>query len=430
MRMSVFQTVLLASFGALAISGLLIFALFVGGGNSNAIGPVTIWGTFDRSSFDAVLDSSIYSKQLTDVTYIQKDSATFGQELTNALAGGTGPDLFFLRQDDSVRDANKILSIPYTYLSHSQFEDTFVEAAQPYLGTDGVLGIPVLIDPMVMYWNRDLLSVAGIAQPPQYWGELQGMVQRLVKRSDSGAISKAAVSFGEYSNVQHAKDILSLIILQTGGSITRLDVEGNLLPALRAYASGSAQSAESAVRFYTEFADPTKINYSWNRSLPNSRAAFTAGDLAFYFGYASEASAITRANPNLNFGVAPVPQVRDASRARTVAHVYALAVSRLSVNPQGAITAANLIGSDVVGAALSAEFGVPSARRDVLAAGEGVANPLFLRESLIAQSWVDPNPEATNLVFRDMIEGVVSGAVRLSEAIQRADQEIAQIIGR
>src|SRR3989344_8700517 len=139
-KLSVFQTVLLAVFGALAISGVLIFALVVGGGAGKSLGPVTIWGTFEESTFHVFLEAAIREdKSLSQVTYVQKDEATYASELTEALAEGLGPDLFFLRQDYAMREAGKISPISYSDLSSNQFRDVFIEAADPYLGENGVL---------------------------------------------------------------------------------------------------------------------------------------------------------------------------------------------------------------------------------------------------------------------------------------------------
>ncbi|MEK7068818.1 MAG: extracellular solute-binding protein [Patescibacteria group bacterium] len=428
--LSVFQVILLAVFSALAISGVLVFALFVGSGTGNTIGPIVIWGTQEPGAFTIVLrQASENDSRLGQVSYVQKDPVTYENLLTEALANGTGPDLFLLRQDYSVQNAGKVIPIPYTFLSKTQFEDVFVEAAKPYLTNDGVLGVPILIDPLIMYWNRDILGTAGFAKPPQYLDEFPSLVAKIIKRDDSGRITKAAVAFGEYDNVDHAKDILSLLILQAGGTITRKDNLERLAPALSTRTQGQKiQAGESALRFYAEFADPSKVNYSWNRSLPNSRAAFAAGDLALYFGYASEARIIARINPNLNFAPASMPQGRDRNSIN-VAHVYALAISRASRNPVGARTVASLIGDTSLARALAIALDIPSARRDVLAERSEDENVLFENQAIIARSWIDPNPEKTSDVFRGMIETVTSGAARYGEAIGKADQQMAQIIG-
>ncbi len=426
-----FQIILLAVFSALAISGILIFALVVGGGGGNAIGPVVIWGTHDPTAFATVLRQAAENEsRLAQVSYVQKDASTYVEMLTEALASGTGPDLYLLRQDYVIRDSGKIVPIPYDRIGKSQFEDTFVEAGRPYLGESGVFAVPLFIDPMVMYWNRDLFASAGLAKPPQYWDEFTEAAQRMVKKDVTGAIQKAIIALGEYQNVEHAKDILALLIQQAGGQITLRDATGRLVPALSARTAGATQATESALRFYTEFADPSKVDYSWNRSLPISRAAFSAGDLAVYFGYASEARFLARSNPNLNFALAPMPQIRGSARVSGIARVYALATTRGSKKPEAAMTVASLLAGKDISRALSIALGVPSARRDVIGEREEDENQVVERESLIARSWLDPDPEKTEAIFRAMIESVTSGASRLGETISRADQSMAQIIGQ
>ena len=432
--LSVFQAILLAIFGALAVSGILVFAIFVGGGGGSAIGPITVWGTLNANAFAVVIRQAAEKEsRLAQVTYVEKDPTTYESELTDALASGRGPDLFLLRQDYAMKDAGRIQAIPSNILpdaDEARFKDTFIEAANVYTGTTGILGIPLLADPLVMYWNRDMFSSAGFARPPQTWGELNGIAQKVVKRNDAGIIEKAAVAFGEYANVNNAKDILSMLILQAGGRITLQDSTGRLVPALSTRTGEPAQATESALRFYTEFADPSKTSYSWNRALPTSRAAFSSGDLALYFGYASEAAQIARANPNLNFAIAPMPQTTNADRATNGARVYALAVTRTSKNPQGAITVAALLASAQLSQSLSIALGIPSARRDVLSIPSEGNDDLFNKQAIIARSWIDPDPEKTSGIFRAMIESVTTGRARLSEAVQRADQEMAEVIGQ
>lgn len=430
--LSVFQTILLSVFGALALSGMLIFALLVGSGAGNAIGPVTIWGTLEPNGFAVVLrQASENDGRLSQVTYVQKDAATYDEDLTEALANGTGPDLFLLRQDHVLRNKGKVLPVPYDFLSESKFRDTFVEAANPYIASEGILGIPLFADPLIMYWNRDILAMTGFAKPPSYWEDIPDFAKKVSKKDDAGGLVRSAIALGEYANVDHAKDIITLLIQQAGGLITQQDGTGRLVPALSLRVAGSpSQAAESALRFFTEFADPSKIHYSWNRSLPRSHAEFSAGDLALYFGYSSEAIGLVRANPNLNFAGAAMPQSRIGSRSINAARVYALAVSRAARKPQGAMTIAALIGDSSVSRGLSVALGIPSARRDVISEKLEGENELFESQALIARSWIDPNPQKTELVFRGMIESVTAGSARLTEAIARANQELAQVIGQ
>src|SRR3989344_772314 len=216
-KLSMFQLTLLVTFGGLAIAGVLIFSIAIGGGDNSTVGAIKIWGTLDQGAFAVVVRQAAETHpELSQVTYEQKDAATFESELTNALASGGGPDLFLLRQDYALKDAGKASLIPFSALSKAQFENAFIEAANPFLSQNGVIAVPIFVDPLILYWNKDMLASAGYAQPPRYWDELFEIAQKVTKRDDSGTIIKSAVALGEYKNVTNAKDILATLILQAG----------------------------------------------------------------------------------------------------------------------------------------------------------------------------------------------------------------------
>ena len=441
MKISSFQIILLCVFGAFAVAGILIFAFLVGSNTASTIGAVTVWGPFDDVAMQTIIRQLAENDgRLRQVTYVRKNPETFEQDLTNALASGTGPDLYVLRQDNAVIDAPKILAIPYVQFSQDQFQTLFVEAANPFMGSDGVLAVPLTVDPYLMYWNRDLLGSSGFSKPPVYWDEIFDMARTItdcqkinagkttvVGCDETRSIKKATISFGEYRNVDHAKDIISLLMLQAGAKITTRDNTGSLTPALLAKSNSVAQPAESAVNFYTTFADPAKDSYSWNRSLPSSRADFGAGDLALYVGLASENALIRRLNPNLNYALAPIPQIRNLDTTSDGALVYGFAVPKTSKNPAGALTAAYLLASPTGSKAIATVLGQASARRDVLAQPTQGNDSLINRAAIIARTWEDPNPATTDVIFRDMIESITSGTAKINEALQRAEQAMRQI---
>lgn len=122
MKMSSFQIILLCIFGAFAVAGILIFAFLVGSNSGSTIGAVTIWGPFDDVAVQTIIRQlSENDSRLRQVTYVKKNPETFESDLTNALASGTGPDLYILRNDYSVVDSAKIAPIPYTSFSKEQY---------------------------------------------------------------------------------------------------------------------------------------------------------------------------------------------------------------------------------------------------------------------------------------------------------------------
>jgi len=430
MKTSTFQIIFLAAFGALAVAGILVFAIATSSNSQQTLGSVVIWGPWNAGAVNGVLrDAADNNGQLLGVSYVQKNPATYEDDLTNALASGTGPDLFVMRQDYALVDASKAYAIPFTQLAQSQFQNTFVGAANAFLGSSGTIALPLVADPLVLYWNRDMLTSAGYAQPPQYWDQFFDIATNITKRSDAGAILLSGVALGTYDNIPDAKDIITLLLLQSGNTITTYDSQGNLTSTLVPHQGGNAQAAPSAVRFYTGFADASQNYYSWNGSLSSSTLAFAQGQLALYIGYASELRTIQQANPNLNFGIAPVPQVRNSNAVIDIARVYGLATAKNSKNLAGSLGAAALLTGLNISNAFSQALGMPSARRDVLSAATSTGNAQLFNKAVIAsRSWTDPDPNETNTIFRAMIADTVSGTALVNDAVSQADQQLAQFL--
>ncbi len=424
-----FQVILLCVFGACAIAGMLIFALAVGRGNSDNIGQVTIWGTLDENQFVEVLRSAQdVDQSLLGVQYIQKDADSYLGEITDALASGKGPDLFILRQDFALSQESRVIPISFLELPRTDFEARFVDGTTPFVTPEYILGVPFMIGPLVLYWNKDMLNTAGYARAPQYWDEVQEMATRITKRTETGSVITATIPFGQFRNVNNAKEILSMLVMQAGGEITMRNSDGALEAALAPQQANVSQASLAALRFFTEFADPAKPSYSWNASLPEARKAFVGSNLALYIGLASEKPLITAANPNLNFGTAPVPQRRSAATAINAGYTYAFAVPRTSKNPNGARAVAYKLAGPDIALALSQQYNIPSARRDILSKPFTSDLNEFNKQAILVRSWVDPDPAKTSEIFRAMIEDTVSGSFLLGEAVQRADRQIATLL--
>lgn len=428
--MKPFQVVLLVIFASLALFAVFIFATFSGSGR-DTIGPVTIWGSVSESVMDEVLSQTRMSNdQIKDVDYVFVPEASLTESLIEAIASGQGPDLVLLPASSLIEQKDTLLPIGYRSVSRRDFQDTYVEAGEVFLADDGIYGLPFYIDPYVTYWNRSLFSAAGIARAPRYWDEFIDIAPRLSQTTEAGTLTQSAVALGEWDNVRGAKDILISLIKGFGNPVIEYDESGNLFITLGQRATGGTSPAESALRFYTEFADPVQTVYSWSRSQANSRDAFTAGLLGVYLGRASDAQIIRAANPNLNFDVARYPQARDGAQV-VPASIYAFSIPRGSENTSGALQAAALLTGSVAQDALAQETGLPSVRRDALS--QNPDNPyeaLFRDAALNSFSFLDPDPAETDAIFERMVENVSSGRLRFTEAVRSAQSELEILIGR
>ena len=151
--------------------------------------------------------------------------------------------------------------------------------------------------------------------------------------------------------------------------------------------------------------------------------------MALYPGFASELFTLREQNPNLNFDVALLPQVRDGDVRRTFGQMYGLAVLKSSPNQGGGFSAAVLLAGKDAAAVWEEVIGLPPARRDLLSRAQNDAfRSVFYKSALIAGAFRDPDPDASEAVFRRMVEGVVSGRLRIAEAVRQANAELARLI--
>jgi len=429
-----FQLIILVVFGFFAAAAVFIFSgiIPIFKSSDEISGQVVIWGTVPQTKILSLIDEVGRNNKGLVLSYVEKSPANFDRDLIEALAAGRGPDVFFLSQDFAFKYADKVFPIPYSSLPERDFRNTYVDEAGLFLGKEGILGLPVYVDPMIMYWNRSIFSSSGLSRPPSYWDEFSTMTPRIVKRDNAGNILRSAVALGEWRNISHAKDILAALMIQAGTSIVERapsTSEEKAIATIFSSQSTSVRPAESALRFFTEFSDAVKPTYSWNKSLPNSTDSFAAERLGLYFGYASEFLPMRAKNPHLNFDVVSMPQARGSSSKINFGKVYAVAISRATKNIPAAFFMAREITSPNFSGALAANLFVSPARRDLLSVVPESSYLQFFNESaLTSRAWLDPSPEATDGVFREMIESVVSGKARVSEAVITAADALTKLI--
>ncbi len=428
--MTVFQVVVIGIFVILAIIGVLVFSGVGGLGDDNQrIGNVEIWGTIPHQIIDQMISElNSGNGRFDGVEYVEKDEETYEEEFVQALAAGVGPDLFLLEQDRIIKNQDKIIEIPYDTISERDFKNTFIEEGEMYLTGGGVLGLPFTIDPMVMYWNRDIFQSAGIANQPEFWDELFVLSPKITQRDTASNIIRSFAALGEFTNVENAKEILSAFIIQSGNRIV-IPTANGFESIINEKLDFATPPAEAAVRFYTEFSNPIKSVYSWNKSLPNSKQLFTAGDLAIYFGFASELSEILRSNPNLNLNVSPLPQLRDSDTKITYGKMSAFAIPKNSQNQAGALSTGLALTSleNIMHSSVSLDL--PPVRRDALVNKPTDAiSSVFYDSALMSKSWFDPDSDETDDIFKNMVESVTSGRARLGEAINLADLELGLLL--
>jgi len=274
-----------------------------------------------------------------------------------------------------------------------------------------------------------MLESKFVINPPVYWDDMYAFTQSLTEKNTDNVIQTSAVSLGAWNNIEHAKDIVATLLLQSGVTITerRGDTLDVTLKDAFKNKSSSVLPAQSTVTYYSEFANPASLYYSWNEAKPNSRDAFISGTLALYFGYASELPTIRAKNPNLDFDIAMMPQIQSVSTRAVYGDMYAIAISKFSKNPITAMTVArDLTDKAFIETIARNDYAAP-----MLKSVLGVKNDedpyrtTIYQSALVSKSWLDPNPVSSDSIFKNMIQAYTSGAKDARRAVEDADENLS-----
>ncbi len=433
-----FQIVFIAICIVLIIGGVFIFSF--GGTKRNSgeyYGPaVVIWGTEDENEMEEILSKFNFAgEDALNVTYVEKDKDNFNQILLEALATGKGPDAILTSGEDILTYQDKLFIIPFESLTERQFKDTFIEEGELFKTNKGFLAVPFNVDPLVLFWNRDIFTIHDKTSPPSNWNTVVSLVPEMRDISEDLTVFESVISLGDYRNINHAKSILAALMLQSGTPITTLGFrESDELLVLSSKLTASPRDSllipsVAAVNFYTQFADPLSKVYSWNRSLPNSLDMFASDDLAMYIGLGSEAKLIRSKNPNLNFDMALLPQSGVNAVPITYGKMQGLAILSSSKNVAGAFQIINNLTSNLFLKMYAEQSGLPPVRRDLLSTPPTDSDGSILyRSALYSRGFLDPHPAKTNNIFQNMIESVLSGRMGASESVNNADNQFNLLI--
>ncbi len=417
---SIFQIVVFVLCGAGVLFGVLIFSgkIPVGQGSSkvSVSGTVTIWGVLPYDAMNAMKETLRKNYKEVTVNYVEKEAETFQSELIDALASGGGPDLIVITPAGIIQNKNKLFTVPYASLPDTTFRTTFTDQGSLFLSNEGTLAFPLLIDPMIMYYNRDLLTSSFVVKPPVTWDDVVTLNKVVTRKDDAGRLATETVALGTFDNITHAKDIISLLIFQAGNKIVDLDPISKKYVSVFGDALGDGVSpVANGVGFYSSFSNPSDADhYSWNPTLPRDKDQFIAGNLAVYFGYASELVGIRQKNPNLNFDVSLMPQRAKSPVKMTYGMMHGVAITKSSKNRGLALAVAQQLATDeAVTAYLAVDKTFVPARRDMLSrtASNDARQALFYNSAIISRSWIDPDATATTALFKKSMNQINAGTL-------------------
>lgn len=404
-----------------------------GGGSGSAPQKQVIlnfWDPFETTENLQPLIADYQQKHPNvQIVFTKKDINTYSSDLLDALASGNGPDIFSINNAWLPQYIDKITPATSTTLSFAAYKKTFVDAAvNDFTLKQQVYGIPLYVDSLGLYYNKDILGSAGIATPPKTWDELSKDVQ-IIKRADkTGYFTLSGLAAGTNANVNRAADILYLLMLQKGTVPYSQDGTQPEFNQTVQVNGNNDNPGLDGLNFYTSFADPRSPNYNWNSRSDYSIDAFTNGRAAFLYSYSYTEATIRAKNPNLNFDVAPVPQPNLTDPSVNFANYWGEVVSKQSKNSLYAWDFLNFITSKAELDKYYAKDKEPSSRLDLIQLQ--IQDPdigVFANANLTAKSFYRPDQEGMDNIFGKMIDNVILNGVSSQDALNQGAQEAAAL---
>lgn len=431
-----------------------------------------IWGLFDNQDafFEIIENYQRINPNISGINYRKMSPDTYKQDLVEALASGQGPDIFLIQNNWLPIFADKIVPAPAAILTEQKFRSDFVDVvSNDFLNQGQIYAVPLSVDTLGLYYNKDLFNEAGITAPPKNWTEFMDDVRRLTKtnRADNSIIRSGA-AIGTAYNINRSTDILNLLMLQNGTEMVNNQVRRALFDQVMKNGDQSLSPGENALNFYTQFADIRNSVYCWNRNTHYSIDAFSEEQAAMMLNYSWQIDTIAAKSPKLNFAVAPVPQLPNMP-AVNYANYWGYAVAKnktaynaavrgqvalsdeirvgeawqflkfLTAKPDAAINVSTNVAGQQKTTAVNFDPAInylektrkPSARRDIIEIQKNDPKiGVFAAQNLFAKSWYQSDPEAIEAIFADMIDKVNRGAGTPADAIKAAAAQVNVIMNR
>ncbi|OIO47718.1 MAG: hypothetical protein AUJ32_02175 [Parcubacteria group bacterium CG1_02_40_82] len=408
---------------------------------------LAFWGVFDDSDvFVPLIQKFNETYKGVKITYHKEIYVDYEKDLVDALAAGRGPDIFMIENTWLPKHMDKITPITdgsdIWAMTVKNFTDTFVDvAAQDFVwgGTDKngnplperIYALPLFVDTMALYWNKDIFNSAGISAPPKDWDEFNSIVEKLTKKDESGNILMSGASIGTVKNINRGADILMLLMLQTGAEMIDLKTAQATFDQAVTNDSQTFQPGLNSLQFYTNFADPNKKSYTWNNNLDYSIDAFSQGKSAMMINYSFHIPTIRAKQPHLQFGIAPVPQPKDSKIDVTYSNYWGTTVSASSdANKQKyAWIFLKWLSEQPQAQQYLDKANRPTARRDLIEYQQSNLDlGVFAKQALSARSWYEVDNLAIDAIFADMIDSVNSGKSDAAQAVSQAASQVTVLI--
>jgi multiple sugar transport system substrate-binding protein len=282
------------------VAALLVVGSIAIGRTPAAAAPSHATVTLSVASWSAaVAEEDAVKKLLADFTaktHIKTSyhiyNGNYPTVLQAAITSGTAPDVFYLNSDVAQQfiQTGQIHNLDFLKSDKSyDFNDLYPSLVKGFTWKGHVYAIPKDQSPLAMFYNKDMLSAAGISKPPATWAEFTADACKLTDKSKhiyGAVISNDVARWWPF-------------VYAAGGSVfnkdrTKVVIDNSgAAEALNWYA-GLVQKGCAAV--------PSTVGATWNGD------AFDKGLAAMVFEGAWLVQPTQQSAPNMHWGITVLPK--------------------------------------------------------------------------------------------------------------------------
>jgi len=386
---------------------------------------LTYWGLWEPASvMQPVIDS--YEEENPGVTILYSQQAFKNYEgrlYTRLQQAATStepaPDIFRINNAWTSKYYGYLSPLPSTVMDSTTYSETFYPTViDDFTAKDGnIYAMPWEIDGLAILYNKQLLSSAGVSEPPSDWDSFIELAEELTTKNDSGQIISSGLAIGTANNITHSADILSYLMLLNNA---------NIIDSTYTTVDLTSTEAITAATVYTEFSEGE--NAIWTTDLRNDLEMFYSGKLAMMFAPSWRAFDIIQSAPSIEFGITTLPQLTNNNPVYYSMY-WGDAVSSTCENPT--------VAWDFIKYLVDHQQDIYSNSSSVRAFGEPYSL-VSLNESLASQPYIEayatmaPYMQAWNMGDQGFVEETLKAAITkivedgddIESAMKNAQQDI------
>jgi ABC-type glycerol-3-phosphate transport system substrate-binding protein len=285
-----------------------------------------------------------------------------------------------------------------------------------------VYAVPLYYDGIALVYNKKHFAQINQKNPPTSWEEFRSISTKLQSLVGQKNPNYGAAAIGAASNIDFYPDILGSLFLQINANVPA-DLE--------------KKPVQDALTFYTNFVTKDKV---WSNQMPEASKAFAAEVTSMIFVPSWNLLDILQERPDLDIGVAPIPQAKsakDTEGATNVREAYAgsfwmLAVPSQSSNKGTALEYVKFFAEESTELSMHStaieksgrKYGTPYALvklRDQLANDKYLYSYLSSAEQAYPTMFVGRSGnDSENAILKEIVDDVASGDKSMKEAITAA----------